>query len=627
VKTWTQTAPAGRGSVFALRRIIIVRCIDVSWQSRRVSRTIVLMRSLLLLACAAVSFAQPAFLLPDGVKPTKHVIELTVDPDLDTFTGWARIEVQLTKPASVIWVNGKDLTPSEASVEWRGRTLPATASVDGGEFIGLHLASPIGPGAATLSIRYRGTLDEKAVAGPYRNKVAGEWYAFTTFTPIDARRAFPCFDEPRFKTPWEISIRVKRGDKAFSNAAQVSETEEPDGRRLIKFAPTQPLPAEVVAFCVGPFDVYQGAPAGHGTPIRVITERGQSASAKLAAQATVDVLPRLEDYTGIPYPFGKLDHVAVPEFKFGAVENPGLITYKASALLLQPKDVEEDKSRRIRGLQAHEVGHQWFGDMVTQATWDDVWLSEGFATWFSAKVMDYEQPKGRHWLAQVAARERIMAVDASPKTRPVRLEMHSRKDTDGVYSGIVYQKGAAILMMLDGWLGEPRVRDGLQAYLKAHQFANASTADLEAALPGTKPVLDSFLNQTGIPSIRVKCTNSKLTIDQTNTEHNWTIPVCWRGSNMAGPFCLVMEKHKEMAVFSCPAWIYPNGGGTAYVRTEWTAEQLAALDLTQLTASERLTLVYDLRAAKKFTAPILRTLAGDAQPEIAKAAADAIAGK
>jgi alanyl aminopeptidase len=393
--------------------------------------------------------------------------------------------------------------------------------------------------------------------------------------------------------------------------------------KLVRFALTQPLAAEVVAFCVGPFDVYQGALAGHGTPIRVISAKGQREQSKLAAQATVDVLPRLEAYTGLPYPYGKLDHVAVPEFKFGAVENPGLITYKASALLLSPVDNETEKARRIRSLQAHEVGHQWFGDMVTQATWDDVWLSEGFATWFSAKVMDQEQPPARKLLASVAARERIMATDAGPKTRPVRLEMHSRKDTDGVYSQFVYQKGAAILVMLDGWLGEDRVRAGLREYLKAHQFGNATTADLESSLSGSKPVLDSFLNQTGIPSIRAKCSDAHLVIEQTNAAHNWNVPVCWRGEGTASS-CTFL---REVPVKSCPAWIYPNAGGSGYYRTEWSIEQLAALDLSKLTAPERLTLVYDLRASKNITASLLNTLATDPEPEIAKAATDVLAGK
>jgi alanyl aminopeptidase len=580
---------------------------------------------LILLVVAATLPAQPSFLLPDGVTPKKHIVELTIDPSIDTFSGWVRIEIELSKPTNLLWVNAKDLTPEESSVTWQGHALPAHATTAGGEFMGLELTSPIGPGLATISIRYKGKLDETAIVGPYRNKVADDWYAFTTFTPIDARRAFPCFDEPRFKTPWEFAIRIKRADKAFTNARQLSETDEPNGMKLVKFATTVPLAAEVVAFCVGPFDVYEGAPAGHGTPIRIISAKGQRDQSKLAAQATVDVLPRLEAYTGIPYPYGKLDHVAVPEFKFGAVENPGLITYKASALLLSKVDDTTEKSRRIRSLQAHEVGHQWFGDMVTQATWDDVWLSEGFATWFSAKVMDQEQPATRKLLASVAARERIMATDAGPRTRPVRLEMHSRKDTDGVYSQIVYQKGAAILVMLDGWLGEDRVRAGLHEYLNAHKFGNATTADLESALSGSKPVLDSFLNQTGIPSIRARCNDAHLLIEQTNATRTWTIPVCWRGEGIATSCTVLDSDHKEIPVKSCPAWIYPNAGGTGYYRTEWSSDP--NLDVTKLTAAERLTLVYDLRASKSITAQLLKTLSTDPEPEISKAATDVIAGK
>ena len=579
---------------------------------------------LFFLTCAAILPAQ-SFLLPNDAIPKKHIIELTMDPAGDTFTGWAQIEVELTKATATIGLNAKELKVLDSSILWKGRTISAQPTILE-ETITLKLPSPIGPGPATISIHYEGKLDEKAVAGPYRNKVGGDWYAFTTFTPIDARRAFPCFDEPRFKTPWEISIHIKRTDKAFSNAAQVSETDEPNGMKLVKFAPTQPLAAEVVAFCVGPFDVYEGAPAGHGTPIRVISTKGQREQSKLAAQATVDVLPRLEAYTGMPYPYGKLDHVAVPEFKFGATENVGLITYKATNLLMQPGDDVAQKSRRIRALEAHEMGHQWFGDLVTQATWDDVWLSEGFATWFSAKVMDQEQPESRKLLAQVATRERIMTTDAGPRTRPVRLEMHSRKDTDGVYSQIVYQKGAAILLMLDGWLGEIRVRDGLRQYLQAHKFGNATTADLESALEGSKPVLDSFLNQTGIPSIRAKCSDARLTLDQTNAARNWKVPVCWRGEGVAAS-CTVLDSHAEVTLRSCPAWIYLNASGRGYYRTEFAADQLAALDLTKLTAAERLTLIYDLRASKNITSPLLEKLKSDPEPEIAKAATDALAGK
>jgi cytosol alanyl aminopeptidase len=584
--------------------------------------------------CAATKASLPApptFLLPNDVLPKKHTIELTINPSLDTFVGWARIDVQLTKSAAVLWVNAKDLTPERASVDYKGHTIKAKATAVGEEFIGLELASAVGPGPATISIHYHGKLDEKLVVGPYRNKIGDDWYAFTTFTPIDARRAFPCFDEPRFKTPWETAIRIRNTDRAFSNARQVSEAPEPNGMKLVRFAPTAPLPAEVVALAVGPFEVYEGAPAGHGTAIRIIVPKGLRDEAKAAAQATVDALPRLEAYTAMPYPYGKLDHVAVPEFKFGAVENPGLITYVSKALLTMPGDNEIEKARRIRGIQSHEMAHQWFGDLVTQAVWDDVWLSEGFATWLSAKVMDEEQPQARKLLSSIGRREGIMLLDGSPKTRPVRLEMHGRKDMDGVYSQFVYQKGAAMLVMLDGWLGEERVRDSLREYLKAHRFGNATTADLEASIEGSKPVLDSFLNQTGVPSVRgtLRCAgdSARLALDQTNASHDWTMPVCWRGDGVAASCAVLDRPHAEVKLPSCPAWVYLNSGGTGYYRTVWSSEQLAVLDAEKLTAAERLTLVYDLRAERAILSPVLKMLSDDHEPEIAKAAAEAMAGK
>jgi alanyl aminopeptidase len=596
----------------------------------------------LFLACSCLLPAQPTpqptppvFLLPDNVVPLKHTIELTIDPSLDTFSGWARIQIELRASTSVIWVNAKDITPSEALVG----SQKARARAVGGEFLAIELDSPAPPGRTTISIHYQGKLDEKSVVGPYRRKVDGDWYVFTTFTPIDARRAFPCFDEPRFKTPWELLIRVKQTDKAFANASEKSDTLQPDGMKVIRFATTRPLPAEVVAFCVGPFDVLNGKKAADGTPIRVITLKGHRSEGGAAAEATLEVLPRLEAYTRIPYPFGKLDHVALPEGAYGAVENPGLITYRAQALLMKPDEDTPEKRRRIRSLQAHEIGHQWFGDMVTQATWEDVWLSEGFATWFSAKVMDQEEPLARRHLAAIASRERIMGTDSSPRTRPVRLAMHSRDEMQardaGVYSLIVYQKGAAVLLMLEGWLGEDRLRHGLDDYLARHAFGNASTSDLEGALKNAaevdpSAVMDNVLNHTGVPSVRgeVRCdgAGSRVVIEPVGGP----IPVCLR-SNGLGQICEVIDSGHQSIAFDkgrpCPAWIYLNAGGTGYYRTAWTDAQLGDLPLDRLTPAERLTLVYDLRASGRTGDSILKKLADDVEPEIAKAASQAMQGK
>ncbi|MGD1094208.1 MAG: M1 family metallopeptidase [Bryobacteraceae bacterium] len=609
-------------------------------------------RSLILswLVCAASLSAlpsPPSFLLPDDVVPRKYIADLTIDPSQPIFDGWVSIEVDLRKSVNVVWLNGKDLIPREAVIEFAGQSYPARAETAGGEFIGLALDSPVGPGRATLSIRYQGRIDDQALVGLYRRKVENEWYAFTTFTPIEARRAFPCFDEPRFKTPWELTLHVRRDQRAFSNASALRETEEPDGMKAIQFAPTEPLPSELVAFAIGPFDVFQGVPAGQDTPIRVITPKGHAADGEPAAKTTVDVLPRLEAYTGIPYPFGKLDHVALPEGAYGAVENPGLITYLSRVLLIPPGQGTPEKDRAIRSLEAHEIGHQWFGDLVTQATWEDVWLSEGFATWISGKMMDEEQPATRKNLGAVASRERIMTVDAGPRTRPVRLAMKSREDLQRLYVPLVYDKGASILLMLEGWLGEGHVRDGLRAYLNEHRFGNATTADLEADLSkaaGMDPakVMDSFLDQTGIPSIHgdVRCepgATPRIEIEQTASPHTWTLPVCWKADGLAQTCTVLDAPWQEIELprdAACPAWIFLNAGGTGYYRTEWTGPQATALaehGLAELTPAERLTLLYDLRAlpqAGRMDAfPMFLKLAADPEPEIAKAASDTLQGK
>jgi alanyl aminopeptidase len=590
----------------------------------------------------------PSFLLPDDVVPKKYTIDLTIDPAQPTFEGSARIEIELRNPATVVWLNGKGVNPIDAAIEADGHAIAAHAEAVGGEFIGIEFDSAVGPGRATLSIRYQALLDDKALVGAYRRIVNGEWYVFTTFTAIEARRAFPCFDEPRFKTPWEMTIHTKRGQKAFANTRAVQEMEEAGDMKSVQFAATEPLPSELVAFAVGPFDVFEGSAAGQGTPIRVITPRGHALDGKAAAQATVDVLPRLEAYTGIPYAFGKLDHIALPEGAFGAVENPGLITYIARRLLLPPGQETPDKTRAIRYLEAHEMGHQWFGDLVTQASWEDTWLSEGFANWISDKVMDEEQPPARKHLNTIVERERIMAADAGPHARPVRLAMHNREEMRDVYSPIIYEKGAATLLMLEGWLGEERFRDGLRVYLRIHSFGNATTPDLEATLSGATgvdptPVMHAFLDQTGIPAVRlgdVQCDTSdvrrfEIEIQESQT---WAIPVCWRTDGVIGQSCTVLDTPRKQIELpkgaTCPAWIYLNAGGTGYYRTEWTAAQVNLFterEISALTAAERLTLVYDLRALKRSgrrdVGTLLRKLTEDSEPEIAKAAEQAMQAK
>lgn len=554
----------------------------------------------------------PEFTLPAGVTPRRHAIEMTIDPSAETFSGYARIDVTLAAAQPEIWINGRELSISESWVEVKGKRIAAKTELAGGEFIGVTPEQAVGPGDVTIAIRYLAPLSAKEVSGPNRKKVGDDWYVFTTFTPTDARRAFPCFDEPRFKTPWEIAIHIPRGQRAFSNAPELPGSDA----TFIHFAPTQPISAEVVAFAVGPFEVLDGGTAGEKhTPVRVIAGRGQLTQAKEAALATQQVLPRLEKYTGIPYPWEKLDHVALPKGAFGAVENPGLITYQSAGLLVPPAAPEG-----VRRIEAHEIGHQWFGNLVTQADWTDVWLSEGFATWISAKMMDEEQPADRRRVAAVVARERMMAADSGPKTHPVRWEMHNRKELDNVYNQFPYQKGAAILLMLENWIGEEKFQQGLRAYLADHRMGNATTRDLESELPAqATPVMESMLNSTGVPVITATCDGEALIFDR---EGPGPVPVCWKTAGGSG--CVRTDQPRTTVVGTTCQWIFPNANGAGYYRVAWTDPQLDALSaggLSQLNGAERLTLAYDLQAQKSKHA-ILKLLAADPLPEIQKAATD-----
>jgi len=583
-------------------------------------------------ALAAGSLYSQSFYLSNDAIPRKETVLLEIDPSRETFEASVSIDIELRAPAAVVWLNAKNLTIGSAFITQGETVRPAKIISDSKERLGIDAGEPL-RGAASIRITYQGRLDDKALSGPYRRKVEGEWYAYTTFAPIEARRAFPCFDEPRFKVPWDISIRVKRDHKAFSNGQEIFEADQSNGWKLVKFATTEPLPAEMVAFAVGPFDVYDGGVAGHGTPVRVITAKGHAAEGHAAAQATAEILPRLEAYTGIPYAFGKLDHLALPAGAFGAVENPGLITYRTRNLLVPPAQETATFTRALRALQAHEIGHQWFGNLVTQASGDDVWLSEGFATWISNKMMDQELLPERMHLSAIAARERMMAVDYSARSRPVRIAINSRVAARDVYNRVVYEKGAAILLMLEGWLGEDRFRDGLRTYLNEHRFGNATTNDLAAALRAasgndTSRVMNTFLNTTGVPELsgQLLCDRDVAPRLRVTKSSPGSVPVCWRADRVAST-CTVLEgPSTEIALprgTACPAWFYLNSGGTGYYRTHWTQAPLPALP--ELSSAERLTLVYDLRASKNTSAQAaLSRLASDTDPEISNAAREAL---
>ncbi len=549
-------------------------------------------RTAVILACAFIlksADKPPDFRLPGMVRPERYQLDLTLRPEQPSFHGEVVIDIRLTAATQVIWLNGKDLTVESAWIQQGAGRKPVRTRVEAGEFIALELDQPVGPGQAAIGLTFKGKLDEKASVGVYRRSDGQHWYAFTAFTAIDARRAFPCFDEPEFKTPWRVVLRVPQDDVAVANSRMVSETREAGGLKRVIFDETKPIATEVVAFGVGPFDVVEDGTAGRNhIPVRIIAPHGRGSEADGARGASKTIVERLEAYTGFPYMWDKLDHMALLDMPFGAIENPGLITYRDRVLLAPPRRDTAERRQAMRGTMAHELAHQWFGNLVTQRWWNDVWLSEGFASWLGGKISDLELPESQRGIAGVESRARIMNTDS----RPVRLEMHSRKEMGDIYSQIVYQKGAGVLRMVEHWLGEEPFQKGLQRYLKEHAYGSATTADLAAALKAesgvdVSGVFDSFLNQPGFPVVKatMDCAEKRIRVRQ-ESSLKWRTPVC------AGATCRVIAEEGEIPIEECPVW--PNAGGTGYYRvdlSDWAG--MLEKNWESLTAPERLAIAED----------------------------------
>lgn len=565
---------------------------------------------------AIVEDAAPSFRLPDIARPTRYVLDMTIVASEPAFHGVATIGLQLKRHTQVIWLNQKGLTIQHVRVRMDNGAYRTAQWEAPDEFLMVKLPTAMRPGRADLEIEYDGVLNDKSSVGPYRKKAGDDWYVYTSFTPIDARRAFPCFDEPGYKAPWTVTLHVKKGDVAVANGPEVSSTDEANGMKRVVFKETQPLASEVVAFAVGPFDVVDAGVAGERRiPVRIITPRGRAAEAGPAKAATAELLPREEAYTGIPYPWDKLDHIAVLDLPFGATENPGLITYRDSQLLAPVAKDTPRRVRAMRGTMAHEMAHQWFGNLVTQAWWDDTWLAEGFATWMAAKVSEIDMPENERGLAMVQARDRIMAIDAKAK-RPVRLEMHSRKETEDVYDGLVYQKGAATLKMVEDWVGAEAFQRGIRRYLREHAMGNATTAELEKDLEeetGVRvtPVMEGMLNRTGYPLLQFKVETGKLVVDQESVggEGAWTMPICLHGERVKLRCEVVDAAHTELPIEGLTAetegrrnsqsWIWTNAYGSGYYRSVLGTNMLETLidrGYSDLSEPERLGLLVDIKA-------------------------------
>ncbi len=527
--------------------------------------------------------------LPRSVTPRAYALDLTIDPRKPRFSGRVTIAVHLDEPTTRLVLHGRDLTVARAVVERAGRAIHADVASrrafgqkQGEDELVLTLAEALPAGDASLVLDYDAPFG--ALWGLYRTEAEGRAYAFTQLESIEARRMFPCFDEPGFKTPFDVTLHVPSDMSAVSNARVARREVEGDLVRYV-FERTAPLPTYLVAVAVGDLDVLDGPTSP--VPVRLVATRGR---AKLGADSTkvaAKTLAALEAYFARPYPYGKLDIVAIPEFPVGAMENAGLVTFR-DELLLTDAAAPASAVRRQRYVVAHELAHQWFGDLVTMSWWDDLWLNEGFATWMQAKACDAAFPGFGAVDERVLDKTSALAADLLPSARAVRPKIDL---TDRIYEAggwSAYQKGASVLAMIEAWSGPEAFQRGIQDYLAKHANGSVSSPDLFRALDAAtgRPVsrvAASFLDQPGVPfvDVRVTCggeakkgarvvlTERELGLDGPKDTPRWSVPVCLSVDGAAAPACSLLEPTSASAVVdlpACPKALHPNAGEAGYYR-------------------------------------------------------------
>lgn len=557
----------------------------------------------------------PSLRLPDGVKPVRYFAELTIVPSEEGFRGSIDIDLEIKQPTDTIWLNARFLTVELARLERAGAPVKARIVPGGDDFVGFQFDQVLAPGAARLHLEYKGEINKKDTAGVFSLREGGEWYAFTQFEPIRARRVFPSFDEPGYKVPWQLALMVRGEHVAVSNTPAISESPLPGSMKRVTFAPTPPLPSYLIAFAVGPFDIVDAGTAGmKSTPLRIVTPKGMAAQARYAAGATPRILELSEQYTGIPYPYEKLDSLAILAVNFGAMENAGLITYRVPLILAKPQDETQRFKQSYAHIAAHEIGHMWFGDLVTHAWWDDIWLNESFATWFASKITDRFEPSWGVTVRDLIWRGEAMANDGLASARRIRQPIQSNSDIANAFDSITYTKGGAVLAMFEAWMGEDKFRNALKRYLARHAHANATAADFLAELSvedaQAGAAFATFLDQAGVPlvSMRLQCDASGARLHLTqqrflplgaagaNTQR-WQVPVCvnYTANGADRRACTLLKTESDVLPLgaACPASLATDTA--RYYRTRYEDKLLQRI-ATPRNAAETVALIDDVGA-------------------------------
>ena len=575
--------------------------------------------------------ASEAVVLPETARPSKYRIKLQPDLSNFTFSGEQTVDLQVLEATSTIVLNSIGLEISTATLHANGTTLTSrsVSKDEENETATLDFGETIQPGEARLEMVFNGKLNDKLM-GFYRSEYTSQggetrYLATTQFEPTDARRAFPCWDEPAKKATFEVTLVFSDEYQAISNTPAIEEAVPGPGLKSIRFAETPIMSTYLLAFVVGNLTSVEQRADG-GTMVGVWTTPGKENQAGFALDTSVKLLGYFNDYFGIPYPLAKLDHIAIPDFAAGAMENWGAVTYRETALLVDPDNSSAGTRQRVAEVIAHEMAHMWFGDLVTMAWWDDLWLNESFASWMGNKAVDWLFPEWEMWTQFVNMdTNRALSLDGLKNSHPIEQEVKNPAEVSQLFDAISYSKGASVIRMLENFLGEETFRKGLNRYLSSHMYDNARTEDLWSALetesgqPVTS-IMNSWVKQMGYPVLqvesergsgqtRISVTQERFVYDSLLGDNEpatevWRVPI---SASQGGQESGVTVMDGRQAQLDIPGenegWLKVNPLQTGFFRVNYSADDwqrlVPAIESLELHATDRLGVQNDAYALSR----------------------------